>query len=308
MWHHSGIIFSNVFDESPVLRYVPFPAEAEKPISGLDPCPKVKFVNIFPRCCCGGAGATHCRLSHEAYVITTWTLRMGAMEWVKDGMVDATELWALDAYEGFPRVLPSRPVVSMDDPTTICFFFFRRRSNVNGGGNTVWMAMVHMTRKTLIPSVAHSRCRELWFGSLLPSRVSEFFNSDRSSRTSAASECHKDTAKAPMVIVQEPCKISAGDLVQPPSSMSTVSTPTREESKVSTLEETIFTELEKIPGLLGDDMLKAFSILTMDNRRRFSLLLALPMGLRKDWLLMEIRASEAACSICSACTAHMRCS
>ena len=26
------------------------------------------------------------------------------MEWVKDGTVDATELWALDAYEGLPRI------------------------------------------------------------------------------------------------------------------------------------------------------------------------------------------------------------
>jgi hypothetical protein len=26
----------------------------------------------------------------------------GNMEWVKDGIVDATELWALDAYKGLP--------------------------------------------------------------------------------------------------------------------------------------------------------------------------------------------------------------
>ena len=39
------------------------------------------------------------------------------MEWVKDGTVDATELWALDAYEGLPRIPLDRPVVSMDGRT-----------------------------------------------------------------------------------------------------------------------------------------------------------------------------------------------
>ncbi|GJN28569.1 hypothetical protein PR202_gb16768 [Eleusine coracana subsp. coracana] len=56
MSHHGGIIFSDVFDESLVLRYVMFPEEAEKPISGPDPYQKVciapggtvKFVNILP--------------------------------------------------------------------------------------------------------------------------------------------------------------------------------------------------------------------------------------------------------------------
>ena len=32
------------------------------------------------------------------------------MEWVKDGMVDSSELWALDTYKGLQTpVLPTRP-------------------------------------------------------------------------------------------------------------------------------------------------------------------------------------------------------
>ncbi|RLM69841.1 hypothetical protein C2845_PM17G12420 [Panicum miliaceum] len=81
----------------------------------------VKFVGVFPRCCCGGTGSTHCERSLHAYTVHTWTLRMDAVAWVKDAMVDATELWALDAYEGIPHVPPSRPIVSMDDPDTIFF-------------------------------------------------------------------------------------------------------------------------------------------------------------------------------------------
>uniref|UniRef100_A0A0D9XPN0 Uncharacterized protein n=1 Tax=Leersia perrieri TaxID=77586 RepID=A0A0D9XPN0_9ORYZ len=48
-------------------------------------------------------------------------------------------------------------------------------------------------------------------------------------------------------------------------------------------------------------MLKSYSILISDDGRRFTSLLVLPMGPRKEWLLIKIKNSEA-CSICSACT------
>uniref|UniRef100_A0A0E0MD11 Uncharacterized protein n=1 Tax=Oryza punctata TaxID=4537 RepID=A0A0E0MD11_ORYPU len=38
-----------------------------------------------------------------------------------DAMVDATELWSLDAYAGVPRINPQFPIVNMDDPDIICF-------------------------------------------------------------------------------------------------------------------------------------------------------------------------------------------
>ena len=62
----------------------------------------------------------------------------------------------------------------------------------------------------------------------------------------------------------------------------------------------ILVALEEIPGLARDDMLKAYSILCNGNGRRLKNLLGLPMRLRKDWLLMEIKASEA-CFFCSTC-------
>ncbi|CAN6380748.1 unnamed protein product [Urochloa humidicola] len=109
-----GLMFSNVFDATPVLRHVRFPAseEVDRPQtcrgSSQDVCATsdgtVKFVHVQPRCCCGSSGATHCRHSSNAYTIRTWTLRMHDMAWVMDGMVDATELWALDAYKALPRV------------------------------------------------------------------------------------------------------------------------------------------------------------------------------------------------------------
>jgi hypothetical protein len=36
----------------------------------------VRFVGVFPRCCCGCSGATFCAISRYAYTITTWDLRM----------------------------------------------------------------------------------------------------------------------------------------------------------------------------------------------------------------------------------------
>lgn len=59
-----------------------------------------------------------------------------------------------------------------------------------------------------------------------------------------------------------------------------------------------------LPELDCDELLRAYSILCHDNGRRFRSLLGLPMSLRKKWLLMEIKASEA-CSNCSACRADM---
>lgn len=49
----------------------------------------------------------------------------------------------------------------------------------------------------------------------------------------------------------------------------------------------IFAVLQSIPNLARDDLLRAYCILTSSDRK-FECLLALPMDMRKDWLLMEI--------------------
>jgi hypothetical protein len=57
----------------------------------------------------------------------------------------------------------------------------------------------------------------------------------------------------------------------------------------------ILAAFQEIPsyGLARDDMLKAYAILSSDNGCRVRSLLRLPMKLRKDWLLMEIKADGA---------------
>jgi hypothetical protein len=55
----------------------------------------------------------------------------------------------------------------------------------------------------------------------------------------------------------------------------------------STSSELIFKALQDIPDLARADILRAYSTLTRDDRQ-FESLMALPMDMRKDWLLMEI--------------------
>jgi hypothetical protein len=55
----------------------------------------------------------------------------------------------------------------------------------------------------------------------------------------------------------------------------------------STSSELIFKALREIPDLARADILRAYSTLIRDDRQ-FESLMALPMDMRKDWLLMEI--------------------
>ena len=55
----------------------------------------------------------------------------------------------------------------------------------------------------------------------------------------------------------------------------------------------IFEAFQEIPSYgLDHDEVKVYIILSRDNCRRFKSLLRLLTNLRKDWLLMEIKASE----------------
>lgn len=64
------------------------------------------------------------------------------------------------------------------------------------------------------------------------------------------------------------------------------SNETQEEPKSACPKE-IFAALQAIPNLARDDLLRAYCILTSSDRK-FECLMALPMDMRKDWLLIEI--------------------
>jgi hypothetical protein len=122
-----GVMVLDVFKETPTAQYVQLPMDPggrfNRSVCTTAGGGALKFVNIFGRCCCGAAASCDCEHSRHAYTINTWTMRIGNgdMEWVKDGMVDATELWALEAYKGLPRDPLDRAIVSIDEPEVICF-------------------------------------------------------------------------------------------------------------------------------------------------------------------------------------------
>ncbi|KAJ1274671.1 hypothetical protein BS78_05G079600 [Paspalum vaginatum] len=282
---HSWHLLCNVFEDSPVLQHVPLPAEsAAMPLSGLRPCRDVcvtvggtvKFISVDPRCCCGGIGSTHCQRSRHAYTINTWTLRMDGMVWVMDAMVDATELWALDAYKGIPRVPLLHPIVSMDDddPHVICFL-------------TGFLILVDTRRKGILSVYRQSNGLHL-STDILPSRVSYYLNSNYPSSgrkgESSVSKGPMDMIPSPAVAVDELMPNEAGDSARSSSTKSSEPAAMQVSAFLAA-----FQEIQSY-GLDRDDMLKAYSILSQDGSRRFISLLGLPKNLRKDWLLMEIKA------------------
>ncbi|TVU26621.1 hypothetical protein EJB05_29175, partial [Eragrostis curvula] len=144
-----GVIFSDVFEDKPGLRYVSLPSETpyNRYFNSRNVCATaggvVKFVNIFHthRCGCGGVEGNRCPDSCYACIVQTWTMRMDDTVWVMDATVDATEFWALDAWKGVPRVQLDCPVVSIEDPMVICFVVCHARQQ--------WMIMVDTRSKTV---------------------------------------------------------------------------------------------------------------------------------------------------------------
>ncbi|TVU01043.1 hypothetical protein EJB05_53524, partial [Eragrostis curvula] len=279
---HRGLIFSKVYNERLTLQYVPLPEDAsctEHFYSSWNVCvtavDTVKFVNIFARCCCGGAGGCKCQHSQHAYLIKTWTLRMDSMTWVIDGMMDATELWALNAYKSLPRIQVGFPVVSMDEPDVICFV-------VND--DKAWLIMVDMKTKMLrsIYSYPKGESVHRYPGKIfLPSKVSYYLNSKN-----PGSNSEREIEPQQVAIDYNQLKYDASNTKLLPSCCKTSAEREMHASE-------IFVALQEISsyGLEGDDMRKAISILSHGNGRLFSSYLGIPTRLRKDWLRMEINAS-----------------
>ncbi|TVU26642.1 hypothetical protein EJB05_29196, partial [Eragrostis curvula] len=288
---YRGLLFSDVFDERPGLRYVPLPV---KPDYCSNVCvtaggSTVKYVNIFRHCCCSDKGATDCLLSRHAFTIQTWMLRVDDdMAWVMDSMVDSTEIWALDAYKGLPRVPMFNPVVSGDDAHVICFEVCVR-DFVKRGDKTDWLITLDLRSKTLL-SACHMRDGGYEYNFqriVICTGISDYFNpyphSSISKGLSSMIESHVSSITPPNK------KSRVNSEVSPlQSSCKMFVDPAMQVSEVLM----VFQEIPSY-GLAHDDTLKAYSILSHDNGRRFKTLLKLPKSLRKDWLLMEIKASEA---------------
>jgi hypothetical protein len=98
-----------------------------------------------------------------------------------------------------------------------------------------------------------------------------------------------DDERPPAVVVDEQLIVrdnnSSNPMLQPSSFA--------ELASVQALQE-MFEALQEIPSYgLGTDKVKAYRILNSDNGHRLRSLLRLPKDMRKDWLLMQIKASYA---------------
>ncbi|TVT97292.1 hypothetical protein EJB05_57468, partial [Eragrostis curvula] len=149
-----GLMFCDVFEDSPRLRYVQLPLDHyfdRKPNRNV--CvtaggSTLKFVNIFPRCCCASKDPIICHPSLHAYTIRSWTLSMDDMAWVMDGMIDSTELCAtLNGYRNLPLVKLDFPAVSIDEPHVICFRMSENYYELDD--NKMWLIKVDMKSKSL---------------------------------------------------------------------------------------------------------------------------------------------------------------
>ncbi|XBH66984.1 hypothetical protein VPH35_095435 [Triticum aestivum] len=132
--YYVGLVLCDVFDANPVHRRR-----------------AVKLVSIDPRCCCGDIITpwSECHRSRFSFSITTWTLN------VDDGVLYSEELWALPGCELLPRIAAEFPVISMDEPDSLCLMLRsdqRRFIGVDDGDKRIWMIKVD-TRKKALQSV-----------------------------------------------------------------------------------------------------------------------------------------------------------
>ncbi|KAF0895784.1 hypothetical protein E2562_016517 [Oryza meyeriana var. granulata] len=96
-----------------------------------------------------------------------------------DAMVDATELWSLDAYAGLPRVNPQHPIISIDDPNLV--FFLVPEAHKRGKhyfNQTIWKIIMDTRSKTLVSVCRYddkSQRQPFYEHTYLPSKITDYF-------------------------------------------------------------------------------------------------------------------------------------
>jgi hypothetical protein len=272
--YYRGIIYSDVWEETPQLRYMSLPVKPDlsryhkhgrhgssyRSVGATHNGDAVRFVEVFARCCCGCRGTTFCARSRYAFNITTWALRMDDMRtWDKIGMVDCDELWSLPGYHGVvPRIRPEYPTVSPEDPDVLCFIVRNHMEDVDGD-LAVWLIEFD-TRLLELRSVLRYDHDSCYTPDFIISAVSRYFDASSSSRT-PANKRHEQAARPIKLSLPEvAAKASPGEMLM---------------------------ALREIHDLARDDMLTTYGVLVCDESQfKFRALLALPMDMRRDYCLL----------------------
>ncbi|CAM0878252.1 unnamed protein product [Alopecurus aequalis] len=270
---YRGIIFYDLWHETPELHYVSLPVKPNpkrktsrdgssyRSICATNGGCMVMFVEVCPRCCCGCPGQTACEVGCYAFTINTWMLSMDDMAtWDKVGLIDCDELWSLPGYHGIvPCIRPKYPTVSLDDPDVLCFRVHKTEYDTGVDGDLgTWLIKLD-TRRMVLRSIGYYDDEYYGCPEFVVSAVSRYFDATSSSFSPARH--NGNDLEAP----DRPQRLNWPKVVPPEEMLAT---------------------LREIPNLSRDDMLKAYGVLVWDERQlKFRYLLTLPMDMRKDYCL-----------------------
>ncbi|KAK3139016.1 hypothetical protein QOZ80_5AG0376570 [Eleusine coracana subsp. coracana] len=157
--YYRGIIFCDVNNNSPHLQYLPLPLE-HVPI-GYPDLLNILLPGAYRAVCITKGGTMNfvnivrddgtLFLSREpgyGFTITIYTLTQRGddeMEWQKGVTIEARDLWAMEGYDiQLPHITPLFPLVSMDDPSIICFVLFM------GDGTKATVLALHTDKEKVL--------------------------------------------------------------------------------------------------------------------------------------------------------------
>jgi hypothetical protein len=159
-----GVLFLDVFSECPELRYLRLPVNV--PSCDLDNCDcHTKFLARSRCLCVTDGGRTmkfvdivtttvfiSCRgaTSSALFTINMWRLRLEgkSMTWEKESDIEDADLWNQTGYGDIPRVAPTFPRVSVDEPNLV-YFMLSHKLQVDDDEDETWVIMVDTLSKTL---------------------------------------------------------------------------------------------------------------------------------------------------------------
>lgn len=198
-----GIIFCDVFDDSPVLYYKEFPSKVPNLYDnchgtgwvdayqtvGVTSCGSLKYVTVVR-----GDGKIHGEFTESSgFTVTSWTLKrteVNKMEWEKTDEATSDDLWRLDGFQNLPRIPLRFPHISIDDPNVVCFVLRRR---VEGKCyRETWLVSVDLSSKAVKASHPYSnpeleetdiscetdfsKSKYWYFESFLPTEFTKYMN------------------------------------------------------------------------------------------------------------------------------------
>jgi hypothetical protein len=170
--YHRGVLFLDVLSECPELRYVRLPAvkvhvtdpytfqtftsrraHPERSLCATNGGRTIKFVEVVTTTVFTSRGRA---TASALFNINVWRLWRDDkdMTWEKESGMEDADLWALKGYGDLPRVAPTFPRVSLEEPNVIYLVLSSRRQVDE---DETWVIAVDMSNKTLRSSFRYTK-------------------------------------------------------------------------------------------------------------------------------------------------------